>query len=58
MAGPETALIATTAAESQSVSFSAATASGFDAAPQKWCQPPPAPFAVSAASGMRTTTLR
>jgi hypothetical protein len=51
-------LIATTAAESQSVSLRAATACGFDAASQKCCQPPPAPLTVSAASGIRTTMLR
>jgi hypothetical protein len=55
---PLAALIATTAAASSSVSFSAATASGFEAACQKPCHPPPIPFAARAASGIRTTTLR
>jgi hypothetical protein len=58
IAVPLTALIATTAAASSSVSFSAATASGFEAACQKPCHPPPIPFAARAASGIRTTTLR
>src|ERR1700704_6073688 len=55
---PVTALIPTKAAESPSVSSSAALASGFHATCQKWCQPPCAPFATSAASGIRTMTLR
>src|SRR4029077_18392425 len=41
-----------------SVNSSAARASGFHATCQKWCQPPCAPFATSAASGTSTMTLR
>ena len=54
---PVTALIATTPPASSNVSSSAARASGFHATCQKWCQPPAAPFATTAASGMRTMTL-
>ena len=55
---PVTALIATTPPESSNVSSSAARASGFHATCQKWCQPPLAAFAATAASGTRTMMLR
>src|SRR5262249_12793411 len=49
---------ATTATARPRVSFSAATASGFETAVQKWCSPPARASQTSAARGIRTTTLR
>ena len=55
IAVPVTALITATAADSSSVSFSAATASWLEAVGQK---PLPPALAMTAASGSRTMRLR
>ena len=58
MSVPVTALIATTTSEATNVSFSAATAWGFEIARQNVSQPPPVDFQTTAASGIRTMRLR
>ena len=55
---PVTALIATTISEAARLSFSAATAWGFETACQNVSQPPPVDFQKTAASGIRTIRLR
>ena len=58
MSVPNTALIATTIAETISVSLIAATASGLETSRQNWLQPPVPDLASSAATGSSTSTDR